>query len=308
MRLVERPVARFPWLAALAALLLGVELARPRHRSRGARRSATAPDAAVPARKREARPRPARAASPAAVAGAGLVAWAVLAAGPAAAQTAWARGDAAFRQKRWAAAESLYALRARRGAPGPLRVNLATARALAGRPEEGERDLSRLAADPGPSGQAASYNLGTLLGERGQLEAALGELRRALERDPGDADARWNYEVLRRRLEQEQQKRGGGGPEPQKPQPGQSGQQPQPQPQPGQNPQQPQQPQQPPGGPSGPAPPDPAPRQGAAGQPTEGMTRQQAEQLLGSLGELERLEQARLKRMRVLRDRRTKDW
>ncbi len=219
-----------------------------------------------------------------------------------------ARGDAAFRARRWAQAESLYALRARKGGPVPLRGNLATARALAGRPAEAAQELSRLAADPGPAGQTAGYNLGTLLGQGGEIERALGELRRAIERDPDDADARFNYELLRRR---QKQSLGKDDPKPNpqpKPSPGQNGDQDQPQPKPdAQSPPRPQDPQ-PQNAPNAPSPQQNNPSPGPNGQGMPGMTKQQAEQLLSSLGELEKLEQARLKRMRVLRDRKGKDW
>ena len=55
------------------------------------------------------------------------------------------------------------------------------------------------------AGRAAGYNLGTLLGERGELERALAALRATLKRDPSDEDARWNYEVLLRRLQQREE-------------------------------------------------------------------------------------------------------
>lgn len=277
-RLVERPVSRFAYLALLAAAALAFELARPRRRTADARARAPLASAAALA----------------------LLAPALLAA-PAAAQSPWAKGDRAFEGRRYAEAESLYARRARRGAPAALRVNLATARALAGRGAAAERELERLTAEKAAPGQTASYNLGTLLGERREYDRALGELRRALERNPDDADARWNYELLRR---QRDEARGGGQQQPQQapqqPRPGEQGdggrggqdrQQQPPQPGPGPAPQ-----------PAPDAPPPPSP--GAA----TGMTRQQAEQLLGSLQELERLERQRGQRVRATRERKGKDW
>ncbi len=275
-RLVERPVSRFAYLALLAAAALAFELARPRRRAEDGRSSAPLARAAALA----------------------LLAPALLAA-PAAAQSPWAKGDRAFEGRRYAEAESLYARRAKRGAPAALRVNLATARALAGRGAAAEQELERLTAEKAAPGQTASYNLGTLLGERREYDRALGELRRALERNPDDADARWNYELLRR---QRDESRGGGQrPQqaPQQPKPGEQGEG-------GKGGQDRQQPPQPGPGPAPQQAPD-APPPPSAGAAT-GMTRQQAEQLLGSLQELERLERQRGQRVRATRERRGKDW
>jgi Ca-activated chloride channel family protein len=277
-RLIERPVSRFVWLALLAAATLAFGFARPRRRA----------------------PERAAAAKPGAAAAAALLA-ALLCAPPASAQSPWAKGDRAFRAGRWAAAESLYAKRAKRGAPAGLQVNLATARAKNGKTEQAERDLSHLAADPGAPGQMASYNLGTMKGERKEYEAALGELRRALERDPADEDARWNYELLRQQ-QQQARRDSSGGKQPEKkpdaPKPGEQGdsgkgqgqQNPKPQPGPSSIPQ------------------GSAQQQQSSSGSAPGMTREQAEQLLGSLQELERLERQRGQRVRVARERHGKDW
>lgn len=235
-----------------------------------------------------------------------VVAIALLSYGPAArAQSAWARGDRAFRAGDWARAETLYAQRAKRGGPGPVRVNLATARAHAGRRARAEQDLGRLTALPGAPGQMAGYNLGTLLGERRDYDRALGELRRALERDPDDADARWNYELLKQQRERDSPS-AAKKPEnqAQRPSPGQQGASgPQ-----GANPgQQAQQGQGAAGNPSPqPSPGAPPPQAVPGGSP--GMTRQQAEQLLGSLQELERLEKQRAHRAHATQERKGRDW
>lgn len=276
-RLVERPVARFGWFALAAAVLLAADFARARSRRERERAKSAATTA-----------RAARTAAAACLL--------LLASAPGArAQSAWARGDQAFRAGRWSAAESLYAQRAKKGGPAKLRVNLATAQAMNGRGEAAELALSRLAADSGRAGRAAGYNLGTVLGGRKEYDRALQELRRVLERDPNDADARWNYEMLRREKEkaagQQSRKPDEQKPDPQ-PQPAASGaKQPQGQ---GAAPQ-------PPPGMSQPAP----PQQGPGG--AQGMTKQQAEALLGSLQELERMDRQRAQRATGGK-KKGKDW
>lgn len=269
-RLVERPVQRFAWFAAAAAILLGLERIRRRRRTPGASPSATGLAAALLA---------AGLASP----------WAVPAAR---AQSDWARGDGAFRRAHWAAAESLYARRARRGATPEVLVNLATARARAGKSDAGEEGLRRAEDAAGHPGQTAAYNLGTLLAEKRAWDQALGELRRAIERDPGDPDARFNYEWALGRREEERNRSRSPEPKPQPSRPDRGDRGPSPNPAPG------------------PAPPAPGPQTPQAPPPEigHGMNRQQAEQLLGSLSELERLERQRLRQVRVMRERRGRDW
>ena len=281
-RLVDRPVARFPLCALLATLLIGVDLARPRRR-RGAGEAAPLVHSERTA---------------AAVAALALLALTLLGvARPAAAQSAWARGDRAFRAGRWAEAESLYARRAKGDPRAELIVNHATARAMNREFDDAEQELSRFGDRAGKAGNAARYNLGTMLGGRGELDRGIETLRKALERSPGDDDARWNYEVLlRRKREAEQPK--------QKPQQ----QQPQPQPsepEPGGTPQSSQ---------NGGQPPTPAPQTGPSQTPppSQGaggaMTREQADQLLGALKEVERSERQRQQRLRVLNKKKGKDW
>jgi tetratricopeptide (TPR) repeat protein len=208
---------------------------------------------------------------------------------PAEAQSDWAKGDAAFRKGQWTAAESLYTRRLRKGNAPEVRVNLATARARAGKAELAKAGLQEAVTAPGTAGQTAAYNLGTVQAEGRNFDAALAELRRALERDPNDQDARHNYEWVMREKERQQKP-------PQSP--------PKPEPRPNQP--------QPQGGnpnPSTGAPaPQPPPQGGPPPQIGRGLDRRQAEQLLGSLQELERLEQQRMRRVRVMRERRGKDW
>jgi Ca-activated chloride channel family protein len=275
-RLVERTVPRFPWFAGAAVLLLALDTIRRR-------------------RVVNAEPRTARAARGAAAAALIGVLMSGAEARTAHAQTAWAKGDKAFQEGRWAEAESLYTIRMQRGARPEIGVNRATARAKAGRVDEGEAGLEPLTATAGKVGQTASYNLGTLRAERGDMERALASLRKALERDPTDEDARFNYEwVLRHRRPPPRQPSSGGSqqPQPSPSQPSPGGQKPQPQqqrPSPGQPPQSQTSPSQRP-------------------EPQRGMTREQADRILGSLEQLERLEQQRVRQVRVMREKRGKDW
>jgi Ca-activated chloride channel homolog len=266
-RLSERPVARFRIFALAALLLLALELLRARRR-REAETEAGAPlhserGAAVTA----------------------ALLSLLLTAAPARAQTDWARGDRAFRAGEWAAAESLYARRAKRGGPDEVRVNLATVRAKAGDADLARRELSALAGRDTRAGRAAGYNLGTLLGERGELEPALAALRATLRRDPGDEDARWNYEVLLRRLAQRQ--------DPKRPKP---------------------EPQRQPAGGGGTPPPQsvapqpPAPKAPPAAGPRGAMDRAQAERLLDALAGLERSQRERQRKSRATDEQRERDW
>ena len=298
-KLIERPVSRFPWFAALAMLLLLAEHARPRRARAGAKRVSRPVRTPAAASKGAPGARGARGA--ALLLGAltlSALALAMLAAN-ARAQSDWARGDEAFKRQQWTRAESLYAARARRGAPAPLQVDLATAKARGGKHEDGMRDLSRLSAMTGRVGQSAGYNLGTLYGDQGETQKAVDELRRALERAPDDRDARWNYELMRRKLEEQRKKQ--DEKKPPKPQSDQQqGQQPKPQPQQQGHQNAPQQPQ----GQGQTPQEDQGPPQGGA----PGMTKQQAERLLGSLQELERLEKQRARPTKVLQEKRGKDW
>ncbi len=289
-RLVERPVARFPLFAGLAVLLLLAEAVRARRRL----------ETVLPSGDRAAGRGP----------GAGVRAAALLgcvALGTAfhphaaAAQSAWAKGDRAFRAGHYAEAESLYARRLRHGGPDAVRLNLATARAMAGS-GRAEAPLADLARTDDRTGRTAGYNLGTVLGEKNEFEPALRELRRALVRDPTDADARFNYELLLRRQREARRRQQQNRNRPQNPQDQQKQQKPQQGPsQPAPNAPQPQgAPQQSPQAKPPQAPPPPG-----SGQ---GMDRAQAERLLGALEDLQRLERQRHQKVRVMQEKRGKDW
>ena len=311
-RLVERPVARFPLCALLASTALVVFLVSPRRRivRRSAplerprsKRAASRP--AAGGKAPEAKLAPAPPASPgkpattAPTAAAAALVLFVLLPATAHGQSAWASGDAAFRKGEWARAESLYARRARSPRPpAALLANLAAARAQRAPDDSVERQLSHLAARQDRAGAMSGYNLGTLLGRRGEVNHALAELRRAIERDPNDADARWNYEWLRRQQDDESSQ----SPKPDASKP---------------NDKQPQKPQdskagqgsaqstQPPPSSSQSSPQAQAPPAPGMQQP---MTRRQAEELLGSLGDLERSEQRGRRREGTPREKRGKDW
>ena len=312
-RLGERPVARFPWFAGLAAALLLIDLARPRRRR---------------ARKGEVTPalHSERGAAAAILALAGATLLLLAASRPALAQSAWARGDRALKAGRYGAADSLYTRRLSGRAPDEVRVNRATARALRAQASSGapgvgpaagpgavpgavpgapeaapEDELRGLAARDTRPGRAAGYNLGTLLGEKRQYDPALEALRQELERDPGDADARWNYELLMRRKREQANQRQNPQPNPSQPRPSGGGGGANPPPKPGPTGGPSPQPQSQPGPPSSGAPSPSMQRSG-------GMDREQAERLLGALQDLERLEQQRRRQVRVTRERRGKDW
>src|SRR5262249_18449520 len=149
-RLVERPVARFPLCALLAALSLFTLLASPRRRIvRRAvallRAREAKPGAAHPPGP-EVRALPARpGAPPAPSAAAAALAILFCLPGTAQGQSDWARGDAAFRKGDWALAETLYNRRARvPRPPAAVLANLAATRAQQQTSDSIETQLSEL--------------------------------------------------------------------------------------------------------------------------------------------------------------------
>ena len=313
-RLVERPVARFPLCALFAAVALLGFLALPKRRivrrstpmlAERTGRAAAQPRpggsaASPPAPAASAPPRPPAGVAPSAAAAA--LALLVLLPVSARGQTGWARGDAAYRKHEYVLAESLYAKRARGPRPpAALLANLAAARAQHAPGDSVEQQLTHLAARSDQAGQMSAYNLGTLLGRRGDVDQALAELRHAIERDANDADARWNYEWLRRQRD-ETSKSQSQSPKPDdqkpdekpKPQDSKAGQGSAPPPD-----------QPPPSSSQSQTPQAQAPPAPGTQQP---MTRKQAEELLGSLGDLERLERKNGHQNRPPREKRGKDW
>jgi Ca-activated chloride channel family protein len=275
-RLVERPVARFPWFGLLAVVALAVLALLSRRAAPSAARTAAA------------------------------MLLAVTCITPARAQSDWARGDAAFRRGQAARAESLYVERLRTGRPvRALEADLQAARASRMGAAIGDstlESLARLSEQDDAAGRMSGYNHGTALAVAGRVDEAIAALRRTLQRDPNDEDARWNLELLLREKRRREQAASGARPEPQpgesgpaQPQPSAPGQGPAPTPTPTPSPGSPRP------SPAGQAPPASA---GASGR----MTREQAEQLLGALRELERLERQGATRgaARVVRNGR--DW
>jgi Ca-activated chloride channel homolog len=288
-RLVERPVSRFPLCALVAALLLLLDRVR--------RRRVVDPQSQASA----ARERRAAAAARARKGSAAAVLMLCLASTRTAhAQSEWARADHAFRAQRWADAESLYVARLKHGQPRGAQVDLATVRGEQGQHDRAESDLTRLSGENDAPGRAAGYNLGTLLGQRKDYDEALAEFRRALERDPGDRDARWNYEITMKQKQAEQAKH-------EKPKPQGSSGGGTPPPQPGGSPGSKGTPQKgPPQSSPGTPPPSPEERQQTPGQPGV-MDKTQADQILNALDEQARLQQGQ-KRARVMRERHGRDW
>ena len=313
-RLVERPVARFPIFAMLASGALLAFLAAPKRRivrrsaaltsarpRRAAAAARTGGSAATPQAPAVPAP-PGAAAATTSSAAAAVLALLVLLPGSARGQSAWARGDAAFRKGNYVRAESLYARRARLPSPpSALLANLAAARAQHAPIDSVENQLMRLASRPDRAGVMSGYNLGTLLGRRGDVDQALAELRRTIERDPSDPDARWNYEWLRRQKDEASKSQ---SPKPNDSKPDDK-QQPKPQDsKAGQGSQAPPD-QPPPSGSQSQSPQAQAPPAPGTQQP---MTRKQAEELLGSLGDLERLERKNGRQSHSPQQKRGKDW
>lgn len=216
------------------------------------------------------------------------------------------RGNQHYQQRQYAQAAAAY--RAGLGndpavLPGPVPAGLSNNLGAAlyrqqdyARAQEAFTRSMRLASNDLDFSRAA-YNAGNTAFTAGDLETALDFYRQALRRNPQNADARFNYEYLRRQMQQQRSSSGqtpqqnpqqspdqnpGQNPEPQpnqQDQQGQQNQQPQP-PQPDQSPQPDQQ-----GEPDQKGEPDPSDTGNAQAtqQEPNRLSRQQAEQLLQAL-------------------------
>jgi Ca-activated chloride channel family protein len=280
-RLGSRQVEHFVLFALLAWILLVASWLLPeRHALRGARSDAS------------------RAA--AAIMGAGLAALAMLLAPRAArAGPPLVDGNRRYEAGDAAGAIKVYqqALQKRPNDPA-LWNNLGAALYRAGRFAESEQAFAHVrASDPRAQG-LADYGKGDALFRQEKYREALEAFREALEKRPGDPDARHNYEATLRKLVAPPQS------------PDQPPQQPPPTPPPN--------PQQGPGGGGGGAsqqPPPPTPPQGGGGAkpPPSGagaghMTKEQAERLLDALDAGEREARAAEKRRQGGEERRGRDW
>lgn len=107
---------------------------------------------------------------------------------------AWRRGD-------WARSRSAYEAAQRAGGEQPeLLYNLGTSQLAAGDALAAAETLGKVRTSDRALGAKAHYNRGNALFELGSLEAAAKAYEEALRLDPGDADARHNLDVCRRRL------------------------------------------------------------------------------------------------------------
>ena len=88
-----------------------------------------------------------------------------------------------------------------------LYFNLGNALSKAGNPDEAEEAYRQFQTrtELAEEQAMADYNLGTAMSERGDLEAAVSHLRNALKRNPGDEDAKVNYEMALKQLQEEQE-------------------------------------------------------------------------------------------------------
>ncbi|WP_201981791.1 tetratricopeptide repeat protein [Hymenobacter rubidus] len=113
----------------------------------------------------------------------------------AAGTAAYARGDAA--RAATAFAEAL-AAKARRQPDPRLLLNLAHAQARSGRQAAAYANYGRLLTTNAPAALSsiARQQLAVLAAQRGEIAQAAGLLRQALVLDPGNAGARFDYEVL----------------------------------------------------------------------------------------------------------------
>jgi tetratricopeptide (TPR) repeat protein len=210
--------------------------------------------------------------------------------------------------------------------PGPISAGLANNLGAAhyrqqdyARAQEAFIRSMHLATTPADVSRAA-YNAGNTAFNTGNLEAALDFYRQALRHNPQNEDARFNYEYLRRQMQQQRQPGGQGQNQQQQPQQSpdqpQGSQQQQP-PQDGQDqqgqqdPQQPnpqdQPPQQNQQGEQSPSDEDDTPAQASQQEPNR-LSRRQAEQLLQALENEEELLLRQARKLQVAPRPVEKDW
>ena len=125
-------------------------------------------------------------------------------------------GNAHYRAGDYPAAVQAYRAglseRKQQGAPSALTAalwhNLGLALHRTGRPEEATSAFKEaFATAAGPQGRArAAYNAGTAAAQAGRHQIALAYLRQALLADPAHERARFNFEVVKRKLQRERQR------------------------------------------------------------------------------------------------------
>ncbi|HEX2202524.1 MAG TPA: tetratricopeptide repeat protein [Longimicrobium sp.] len=209
-------------------------------------------------------------------------------------------GNRAYRQGDPRRAAEIYAARLERGdTSAVVRYNLGTALLRMGRHDEARELLGAAVESRGrPAVRArAAYNAGNadldpVFRNRvpqeqrvERLERAVTSYKRALLRDPGDGDAKWNLELAQRMLEQE---RRSGGQSPQEDQNGGGGQ----------------------GGPPQPSPaqgqPDPSPSSQGRNDPQ--LSEAEAERILSGAERQERNSQREVLRRNQGTRQATRDW
>jgi tetratricopeptide (TPR) repeat protein len=212
---------------------------------------------------------------------------------------ALAEGDRAFRRGDYRRAAEAYGRALAEGdSSAVVRYNLGTTLLRLGRHDQARPHLESAARLRGRADLPvrAEYNAGNAdlapvaanrvpkEQRRERLLRALGHYRRALLRNPSDADAKWNLELAQRLL-REEAGGGGGGEDRQNPQPqGGAGQ-----------------------GPPSPASPQPRPGQASAG-PGQPMTREQAERILAGAERREQQVQRQQLKQDQSRIHGVRDW
>jgi Ca-activated chloride channel family protein len=125
-------------------------------------------------------------------------------------------GIEAYRDEAWVDAMERFTLARDHGDdPGLMDFDLGAAAYRNGDFESALRGFNAALRSAAVPENDAAYNTGNALYRAGQLTDALAAYRAALRVDPGDADARHNYEITLREIEQQQQPQEEEQPEPQ---------------------------------------------------------------------------------------------